>query len=340
MPKLFLFFVLICLLGGCGFFQKPPSSSSREVPVAGGVDFEGPREQERAIVEIGQGHLSGEYGPLPVLTGVTSFNETTVRQPVVAIVLGPSLNRTLAYLGFLAELKAEGVEPHILAAGEFGALLSSFWSLGLSDHRIEWEFFRLISETQNDRVYSRRWTREVTHFIKEHFSNKALESTHQKLVFPTYEWENEKVNYNVRGDLEDVLLSLFLLNKNRETSSNISFLEWRPIELKEVRDQGGDIVIYLDALSTNVQLGRTDGYVLGAYRKAAGFLGEQKAQVERDPYALYITLPMEGIALDQSQNLPGVVARGRKEARKSFSEIERVIEKWKNRDQKSNTRER
>lgn len=319
----------LLLLSSCGLFQRPAPDSERKHSHVG-VDFEGDSGRERAPVKIGQGHLTGEYGPQP--EGVSpSLVDQSSRQPVLAIVMAPALNRSLSYLGFLQELDEEGIRPNILVGGEFPSIIGAFWAKDTSPHRIEWEFFRLINQIGDNQVYSRQWRSSIAAMINEHFEGEKLESVNEKMIVPSYEWSQKRALYHSRGFFDEILPTQFLLNKDRRHSNKISLLEWSAIDPVAVREGGADIIIYLDALSPNIALNQADSYVLGAYLKAAGFLRNLSNVLAEDPFAVHIQIPMDGIALDQAQSLPAIVGSGGEQARKSLSVIEGLLEKWKNR---------
>lgn len=337
-----VFLPLFFLLSSCGFFQKAPPSDFKE-PTAStafaGVDWvhseATDRERSRSSIEIGQGHLRGEFGPQLTSTALQEVSDESgaTREPVVAVIMAPALYRSLAYFGFMNEIARNQINGHVFLSQEVSSILSALWLSGVSSHRLEWEMFRLITELRDLSPYGRRWRRELNRFIVDHFSGEHLERLERPLYIMAFNHKESQIKLLGRGLVTDGLKTQSVLNRNRSESELISALEWRVFRPEDAFKMGADIVIYLDALSDRPMFNYRESYLIGAYRKAAGFIRE--IDLEDNENIIYVNFELGEFALDHKQNLQEIMGRGRNTGQKFSPKIERVIEKWKNREQEA-----
>ncbi|RLA65107.1 MAG: hypothetical protein DRQ88_02370 [Epsilonproteobacteria bacterium] len=269
----------------------------------------------------------GSYGPEYTSRGIDSSEDQ--KEPVLALVLGPGLNRTLGHAYFLKSLLRNSINIRIISGTGMGAVIASYFASGKSPEKIEWLFYNFLNEVKGKRAFSPQWKSALEDKLLRDFTNIGIQELDITLVIPVFNKINFKIENLKRGSLHSALKAQFRFYHSKMKESLSTPLQWIVYNGKSLRGLGADIVIGVDVLADKIELQVEDGFLYGHYGKMIG-----KIKKERKDLDLLFALPFADVPLDSEKNLPKNIQLMRKVSEEMVASIKDYIVDWKRRNAK------
>lgn len=334
MKKRLIKIVAFFLLTSCSLFERseaPEQEQGQEqdkekISSFIGVPMDYQRSPENTPAVDRQFLTSREFGPLPQ-EGERSDQRRDLknqRDPIVALVLAPSLYRSLFYLGFIDQLRLEGIDVHIIIAHEMAAVMMSQYAKNKSVDRIEWEFFRLISDLSKTTPYRRSWKRTVFQYIDQHFDQLHFHQLSIKMVFPVLSRSSGDVVLRERGLVSNKLKEQFYLKGvSRRKYQYYSALEAKRGHFDVFDLVVADIFVYVDALAGNINFYADSQDLSSLYNTFSERFNREKSLSEALNFS--VVAQLDNMRLDESKNLLGLINMGRLKAKEIAGDLLELI---------------
>jgi len=189
-----------------------------------------------------------EMFPLAI-TPATEFGQGTtaspVRTPVMAVVFGPGVNHTLAYLTVLKVLQQKGIKFQMAAGSELGACWALWYAQQLSLGRMEWLFYQYLRRPL-ETPFSRVWQKSLRELWGKTWQKGRIEDQRLVLVLPTL--QQGEVEYVRRGPLAATMETNLKLNLGSKHP-------WGPTKFAAaLRQAGADLIFGLNVLGDGSNL--------------------------------------------------------------------------------------
>jgi len=269
------------------------------------------------------------YGPEYTGTGKEqSFKD---KEPILALILGPGLNRTLGYSYFLKGLIRNDIKVAMISGSGMGAVVASYYASGKSPEKIEWLFYKFLNEVKGKRAFSKNWKSELQKKLLKDFKHSKIQELDTTLVLPVFDKKKFKVVNLKRGSLYSSLQAQFRFYHAKMTELKSTPLQWAVYNGKFLKKLGADIVIGVDVLADKIELEVEDGFLYGYFGKMIG-----KIKKERKDLDLLFTLPFSDMPLDSERNLPKNIQLMRKATEEMMDSIKDYIIDWKQNQGKFN----
>jgi hypothetical protein len=301
---LLLFFILSC-----------SSQTPKNEPL--GVDLND--------IEVGKSKpkiKTNSYGP--EYTGVGEDHNVREKEPIIALVLGPGLNRTLGYAYFLKSLKRNNIKTTIISGSGMGAVVAAHFAGGKSPEKIEWLFYKFLNEVKGKRAFSKKWRKGLENKLLLDFKKSSIQGLDTTLVIPVFNKKKFSVINLKRGSLYSSLKAQFKFYHPKMKEKLSTPLQWQVYNAKYLKNIGADIVIGLDVLADKIELEVEDGFLYGYYGKMT-----TKIKKERKDLDLLFTLPFSDVPLDSEKNLPKNIQLMKKVSEEMVDSIKEYIIDWK-----------
>jgi len=267
------------------------------------------------------------YGP--EYTGVRQNQEVGEKEPIIALVLGPGLNRTLGYTYFLKSLTRNNIKITIISGSGMGAVVASHFAAGNSPEKIEWLFYKFFNEVKGKRAFSSTWINELENKLLHDFKNASIQELDITLVIPVFNKKKFKVTNLKRGSLYSSLRAQFMFYHPKMKENISTPLQWAVYNGKYLKKLGADIVIGVDVLADKIELEVEDGFLYGYYGKMI-----RKIKKERKDLDHLFTLPFFDVPLDSEKNLPKNIQLMKHVSEEMVASIKDSIVDWKQRQAK------
>ncbi|MEI8347646.1 MAG: hypothetical protein WCG27_09260 [Pseudomonadota bacterium] len=262
----------------------------------------------------------GTMGPAPD----KNYNQNVAsgeKTPVVAVILGPGLNRTAAYVSFFKIMQKNRVPIHIVSGVEMGAILAAWYAKNQAPAKMEWIFYNFLKESKALRPYSGRWLKVVEEIFLLPFKGEQIEGQKISLIIPLYDKKERKIKYMNRGDLYQALSSN--LNINNTGDSYGSAIQSEIFNRESLLKFGADIVVGLDVLGKNPDFKEQTDFLTGIYGKAAWQMEQDKDKVD-----MLINLPIDNMAMDTQNDLSLNLQTCEKASEMASQQILQKIKEW------------
>ncbi len=251
----------------------------------------------------------------------------THREPVVALILGPGLNRSAAHISFLRILEQRGIKIHMIEGQEMGAIVAALYARYQSAERVEWFFYKYFRKNERADLFSSSWKKLIEEellgsFGKDACSGLNIESLKMELLIPLYSSKERKVNYLRRGNLCSALMSTVTTSLEAQELSGA--YEWSLYNSSALKKAGADLVIGVDVLGSKVVFRKENAKIKALYEKVLKIRNIEKNYVD-----YFVSLPAEEMPMDGLENLPLISKKSLLTSDKAAKEILEKIKKWK-----------
>lgn len=261
-----------------------------------------------------------------------SATETLVlREPVVALILGPGLNRVAAQISFLRIMEQKGIKIRLIQGQEMGAVVAALYARFQSAERVEWYFYKYFRKNERSSVLSSAWRKGIEEEIlstlgRESCRETNLETFKLEYLLPIYSVKEKRVNYLRRGPLcPSLLQTLTPYDKDLEYSASF---EWGLFNSSALKKAGADIVIGVDVLGEKILFRKENEKIKTLYSKIQTMRNIEKRYVD-----YFVSLPVDEMPLDGLENLPLVSKKSLLYSEKVAREIAERIKKCKEKNQ-------
>lgn len=258
----------------------------------------------------------------------SSATETLApREPVVALILGPGLNRVVAQISFLRMMEQKGIKIRLIQGQEMGAVVAALYARFQSAERVEWYFYKYFRKNERSSVLSSAWRKSIEEEIlstlgRESCRETNLETLKLEYLLPIYSVKDKRVNYLRRGPLcPSLLQTLTPYDKDLEYSASF---EWGLFNSSALKKAGADIVIGVDVLGEKLLFRKENEKIKTLYTKIQTMRNIEKRYVD-----YFVSLPVDEMPLDGLENLPLVSKKSLLYSEKVAREIAERIKKWK-----------
>jgi len=264
-----------------------------------------------------------QIGPSPINESYSEVEKK--RLPVVAIELGPSLNRAVVYSAVFKGLERGEVPVHIVSGVGMGALSAAFYARGDTPELVEWKFHNLMAKLNGKRVYSSDWKESLYEFIKKEFKNVRIENLKKALILPVFDKKSKEVIYLKKGLLFDVLISNFNFERSRNYSKGyISAMEWKPFSGNRLKKYGADIVLSFDTLGKDISfLDYYDEYIFGLYNKTSSLISKEVKNEQK-----YFKLPVSSMPLDGKEKIQDYILKSLEFMDGKTKDLRKMLDDW------------
>ncbi len=272
-----------------------------------------------------------EIGPLPVEDIYQNVGKKRI--PIVALELGPALNRGVVYSAVFKGLERNQISVHIVSGVGMGALSAALYARGDTPELIEWKFHNLMGKLVDKKIYSRDWKSEVHKFIKKEFKNRKIESLQKQLILPVYDKKKHAIRYITKGSLYETLISNFEFSRIAPSENNyISAMEWKPFSWNTLKKYGADVIISFDSLGNRISfVDYNDEHIFGLFNKTMSLI-----KISSKNKNGFFHLPVEKMDLDSKEKIQDYILKTLEFMDEKASEIKEIIEKWSSKTKSSN----
>jgi len=297
-----LFFSLI-FLGSCQISRN----STSDVSI---VDF---NQTRNAPSVTAANSNENTYGPV-------SFNEDQEivekqKNPIVAIDLSPGLYNSLAYIELFDQLDRNSIEPNILVASGFSAVIAGLYAKYNNANRVNFKAFSLLAKLKKERAHSRSWYSELDDFLKEEFGEVKQESFKTLLVIPYYNKNKLVIKYS--GILRKNLMRSIDLNKR---ASNF-LIRPNSSYTRLVQKLGVDLMFKYTVFDSSEKIKTDSGFLLGIYSKIKGFTSFEAHD--------YKSLKVKSSSIDKIGNISDLLSGVRSRVNELVESMKLKIKIWK-----------
>ncbi|MBL6991156.1 MAG: patatin-like phospholipase family protein [Bacteriovoracaceae bacterium] len=266
---------------------------------------------------------TNEYGPTTSEYKTHNRPKRSSLVPVVALLLGPGINRIGAHTQLLKEMEKNNIKIQVISGVGMGSLVAAMYASGITTSKIEWDFYRLFKKIDEKKPYSKSWIEDVQKLITRYFYKKSIQSTNLSLIIPVYDNGPKKVRYLTRGALDSALSSNLLLSKPDDKHRFSTPFQWEIFNSGPFYKFGADIVIGIDVLGESIDF-KTGNYKLfDVFNKIATRVQTQKGTLDR-------LFTMAGTnKLDSLKNYPTFLQQSMENAQIITGQIKELINNWK-----------
>lgn len=205
-------------------------------------------------------------------------------EPLIALVLYPSLYSTLSYIDLLYELEEQKVKVPIISSSGLGAVIVALYGLKKSLSYMEWKLFAILKQLKGVPPHTRQWYEVLNAFIDKEFGSIKLEQLKISLMIPFVE-KNGNIKLVKTGELRK------LLKKTLDISDASNFYFSPKSYRDEFKKFGVDDVFEVMQYAPAYQLKYTNEYYWGIFTSYI-------SQIEKIPNILKV-IARSNISIDE-----------------------------------------
>jgi hypothetical protein len=252
-------------------------------------------------------------------------NKKKKRLPIIALELGPALNRAVVYSSVFKGLERSQVSAHILSGVGMGALAATFYARGDTPELVEWKFHNLLKELKEKPIYSDDWKEALHNFIEQEFKKRKIQSLKKALIIPVFDTSTKEINYITKGSIYNALVANFHLDRSKKIiGTYISAMELRPLSLDKLKNFGADIVLSFDSLTNKVKfLEYNDEHIFGLYNKSMS-----RIIVDSKEAKGFYQLPVGTMPLDGRDRIQDYILKSVEYMDENSKSIKTLIKDW------------
>jgi hypothetical protein len=284
--------------------------------------------QKKTYPDISQRDSGYEkaFGPQNLPTDLEKSSVTIEqRKPVIALILGPGLQRVMAYLPLIKELKKNNVPIHVVSGTGLGGVVAYFFSLGLSSNEIEWILFNFWNKSKNMKPFGQIWNKALRSVVFEKFKNRDIQDGKLAFFLPSIK-DNGEIDFVKVGKAIDVFAKTLNLS-----SENVFVFEKAFYEKTYFLRHGVDIVIGLNVLGSAMLLINKDKFLERSFKI---FVSQKNDQINNlDLFFEFLEGQKEGI--DSLESIPSWEGKAKIWAKNSVKKIKSFVERWENHAQRN-----
>lgn len=213
-------------------------------------------------------HRQNETTPVDV--GSATNNEPRVeapeflkkQAPKLGIILGPGGTLAYAHIGFLQELENNKIPVFAIGGIEWGALVAGAFAMENKSHGIEWNLLKLPTESFESRGFFSSGQKAVQvsafkKFLNQTFKGKKIANMKTSFVCPYVNSVKGTRWLKRSGKVSSAIRSCWPSAPHFETPILAANLNGAASIAKALRNQGADLIVYVDVLSKSPLL-KTD----------------------------------------------------------------------------------
>ncbi len=220
------------------------------------------------------------------------------RKIKVGLVFGPGLNRTVGYISVLRNLDKSGSRIDFISGSEMGAVIAAMYASGMTTQVIEWNFYKYFQEKSNAKLFSDKWLKEIDEFFLKRFTNTRVENLKKPFFIPLGSKSQNKVVFFNKGNLRNLLLLNFKMQKDVGNSDYYSSIESEAFSTHFMRSSGAEILVGVDSLGTKVEFAEKNNEYEETYKKLVGYVKR-----DRKNFDLFLSLPLEKSFMDGDKDV-------------------------------------
>lgn len=319
-----LIFVLFCC--SCSHLDKGKnlkvydSDSIEKSSLILGLNSNLQKKTRPNISQINHGY-ENVFGPQRLPTFSEKLSETVEhRKPVIALMLGPGLQRVMAYLPLIKELKRNNVPIHVVSGTGLGGVVACFFSLGLSSDEIEWILFNFWNKSKNMKPFSRGWNKILRSVVFEKFKNKDIQDGRLAFFLPSI-GGNGGIDFVKVGKITDVFSNNLNINSEKGFVFERAFYE-----KKYFLRYGVDISIGVNVLNSDMLFMNGDEQLERSFKT---FITQKNDQINKLDL-FFEFLEGKSIAIDSLESIASWEGKANIWAKNSAKKIKGFVENWKN----------
>lgn len=309
MNKIVALFSILVLLASCSSIKpihsKDQRQSTGQTKLPDQVDFDmNPHHQEKPVEVLPPEETVriGDRGG-DVYSGEPEQTRAQSRKLRIGLSLGPGIYRTINYVSFLKILERQNLGPDIITGTGFGAIVAAMYASGMTPEVIEWNFYKFFREKKITHPYDPDWIAEIDSAFLSKFKNLNLQDTKRKFFLTLYDHKTKKTYYFDKGNIRDLLLLNLRLSNNIQTSKSgqqyTTAFEKEVFNSRLLKQLGAEFTIAADVLGSKFDFDHSNDFLIGVFGRAAG-----RIQKEKKSFDYTVTLPLTGMNLDSTQDLP------------------------------------
>ncbi len=252
------------------------------------------------------------YGPLA--SEENNNLEQSVTMPIIALDFAPALYNSLAYIGLLEKLESKKIKPKLFITSGFSLIPIFLYSKYQNTNRVNFKMFSLMSKLKSKKVFSQKWKNIINDFLLDEFKNTKQESLPSLVLIPTY--KNKRLSLIYSGEIVKNILNSINLKKIKNNFLLRPTSHYR----NDLKQFGIDLSFNLSAISKEVTLKYSSGFVYGVYTKLSGY-----SHYEANDY---ISLGVENKTIDNIKNTVDLMNSINKKSEEISEMILKKINSW------------
>jgi hypothetical protein len=311
--QLFLSLIILFFVTGC---TSNPKANNSMI----GVNID---SQPRKIPLI-ETEKRNQYGP-SIQSSQRYYNKKkSKKEPVLALILGPGLNRVVSQITLISKLEENQIPIHIISGTGMGAIVAALYSSGMKPSKIEWFFYKLFKEIANHKPYTRNWLNQMRPIINSAFQSQLIQNSKKTLVIPLFDNSKKEVVYLSRGKMVETLMANLMLASDKGRGRYSTALQKEIFNSIKIRKIGADMVVGIDVLNKDITFNSTSDYLVGIFGRITGMISREQSTLD-----IYFSPPMKGLPLDSVEELANYVQIGMRSGEKLSTIVEEEINNWK-----------
>lgn len=294
------------------------SACTTGAPKVGSMDF--------ATVDLDASDQEDKVQPLISTDRFKELHASTEQESareIIGLVFGPGLNRTIGHIPVIKYFNSRKIPYHVVMGIGMGAVFAAYVALGETHNKIEWDFYRLMSELKGVRPYSQEWMDIVDQKVLLKFKGKVMQELKKVLIIPLYDTKNDELTYFYKGDLYFALKYNLQLVAGSERQKYLSPLKGAPLELARLKKFNVDRWFGFDVLGDGLSFDKIgDDYLVGVFGKQISI--RQNALKDYDGFYM---LPLSEMPLDSDTSMPRFMKLADQKAKEVSEEVKEILKK-------------
>ena len=265
---------------------------------------------------------NSELGPSPLEPyAITAAQKERI--PVVAITLGPGINRVFGHISLLKSLKESTITLHYLSGTGLAAIIAAMYAADMTPDKIEWVFYTFFNEAKEYPPYSPKWLDSLKSILNKVFADKMIEDLNHTLFLPLYNREAHLIEYPRTGHLVTALMNnLQLLPNNRKLKYSSAFTH-QIYGTSTLKKNGANIIVNIDVLGQGIFFDSKHDFLYNIFSEISAIIGREKETLD-----MFFELPISKMPLDSLKELPLYLQLSAEESKLIIQSVKNKIEQW------------
>ncbi len=248
--------------------------------------------------------------------------------PVIAMLLGPGLNKAIATIPIFKELKKNKIPIHIISGVGLSSITAALFAKGNTPDKIEWFFYKLFNKVKDIVPFSKKWAKIVYELLLIEFDTKVnIQDLKLSLIIPVYDSQNKRVIYLKKGNLLNALAANINLYNDKYFSNFSTVLPWEMFNPIPFREYGADIVIGIDIIGKDINFISGNDYLIGVFGKAINLIPQHQSKLN-----LLLQMNNSSMPLDCLTKIPQLLQKAYTFSKENVPTIKHTIKTWSSRE--------
>ena len=183
--------------------------------------------------------------------------------PRLGLILGGGGALAFAHIGVLQELEKQKIPVYAITGLEWGSLVAGAYALKNKAHAIEWKLLKLPVEKFQKKSFFKKGQQtiqvsEMDSFLDALFSKNRFDDLEIPFACPFGDFRKEKIKFQSRGYLKNGIKACWPHPPHFTIEQVTGVLSAVPQAALFLKNQGADIVIYVDVSSSNRLMSKED----------------------------------------------------------------------------------